>query len=344
MTDAVDASRPHDPLLSIVLPVHNEARVLEALVASIRASVETLGCRSELIFVNDGSSDDTPVVLDALADRDPAVRVLHLSRNFGHQASIHAGLTHARGDAVVVMDADLQDDPGAIVAFFEKWRSGFDIVYGIRTLRKEGLLKRTVFASFYRIFDLVSPVPMPLDAGSFSLIDRRVVRQLRRLGERDRYFAGLRSWVGYRHCGIALERGARYDRRPRVRLYDLWRLAKSAIVSFSHLPLTIFYGIAVVATMLFVALGAFTVYHKLVTGLAILGWTSTVMTACFFGALNALGIAILGEYVLRIYDQVRARPLYIVARSVNFGAGGEEPLSRLPGEGESPPDASIQRE
>jgi dolichol-phosphate mannosyltransferase len=135
------------------------------------------------------------------------------------------------------------------------------------------------------------------------------------------------TWFGYRQIGIRLERGARYDSRPRVRFTDLWRLAKSAIVSFSYLPLTIFYGIALIATFVFVALAAFTVYHKLVTGLAILGWTSTVMTACFFGAVNALGIAILGEYVLRIYDQVRARPVFIVERSVNFAADAEESVS-----------------
>ena len=317
---------------------------LTALVVSILAAVETLRCRRELIFVNDGSSDDSAFALDALAGRYPGLRVLHLSRNFGHQASIHAGLSHARGDAVVVMDADLQDDPHAIGAFFAKWRDGFDIVYGIRTLRKEGVLKRALFASFYRVFHLVSRVPMPLDAGSFSLIDRRVVRQLLLFGERDRYYAGLRSWLGYRQCGIALERGARYDRHPRVRMYDLWRLAKSAIVSFSYLPLTIFYGIAVLAAVLFVALGAFTVYHKLVTGLAVLGWTSTVMTACFFGALNALGIAILGEYILRIYDQVRARPLFIVERSVNFDDGAQESPSRARHERQSEPGAPVQRE
>jgi dolichol-phosphate mannosyltransferase len=158
---------------------------------------------------------------------------------------------------------------------------------------------------------------VPLDAGSFSLADRTVVRQIAALGERDRYYPGLRSWLGYRQVGIPLERGPRYDGRPRVPLADLWRLATSAIVSFSYLPLTIFYGIAIVAAAVFVALGVFTIYHKLITGLAILGWTSTVMTACFFGAINALGIAILGEYVLRIYDQVRGRPVFVVERSVN---------------------------
>jgi glycosyltransferase involved in cell wall biosynthesis len=310
--------RRRDALVSVVVPLYNEAEVLEELVASLVRSLDELRCRRELIFVNDGSCDESATILDALAAEHPDVRVLHLSRNFGHQASIQAGLSHARGDVVIVMDADLQDDPASIGPFLTKWREGFDVVYGIRTIRKEGLLKRALFASFYRVFHLVSRVSMPLDAGTFSLVDREVARQIASLGERDRYYAGLRSWLGYRQIGVPLERGARYDGRPRVSLSDLWRLAKSAIVSFSYLPLTIFYGIALIAMLVFIGLGAFTVYHKVVSGLAILGWTSTVMTACFFGAINALGIAILGEYVLRIYDQVRARPVFIVERSVNF--------------------------
>jgi dolichol-phosphate mannosyltransferase len=318
MTGALRADRQRpDALVSVVIPVYNEAGVLEELVRALLGTLDRLSCRRELLFVDDGSSDQSPAILDGLAARHAEVGVLHLSRNFGHQASIQAGLTHARGDVVVVMDADLQDDPAALGVFLAKWREGFDVVYGIRTMRKEGVLKRALFAAFYRILRATARVPVPLDAGSFSLADRTVVHQIAALGERDRYYPGLRSWLGYRQVGIPLERGPRYDGRPRVPLADLWRLATSAIVSFSYLPLTIFYGIAIVAAAVFVALGVFTIYHKLITGLAILGWTSTVMTACFFGAINALGIAILGEYVLRIYDQVRGRPVFVVERSVN---------------------------
>jgi polyisoprenyl-phosphate glycosyltransferase len=342
MSHGLNANRQaNDALISIVIPVHNEAAVLGELVNRIGTATDLLHCRSELIFVNDGSSDESATALDLLAAGRADVRVLHLSRNFGQQASIQAGWSHASGDAVVVMDADLQDDPENIAAFVAKWRDGFDVVYGIRMLRKEGPLKRALFAAFYRLLRLVSRVPIPLDAGSFSLVDRRVADQIASLAECDRFYAGLRSWVGYRQIGIRLERGARYDRQPRVGAHDLWRLAKSAIVSFSHLPLTVFYGIAFLACVAFVSVGAFTLYHKLFTGLAILGWTSTVMIACFFGAINALGIAILGEYILRIYDQVRERPLFVIDRSVNVPHSGADPFSQATGRAGDAPESPL---
>jgi dolichol-phosphate mannosyltransferase len=311
-----------EPLLvSVVLPVYNESKVLEVLTRSVLAAVAETCCDGELVFVNDGSTDGSGEVLDALAAADAQVRVLHLSRNFGHQAALHAGLAHARGDAVVVMDSDMQDDPGGIVRFVEHWRQGYDVVYAIRTGRKEHAAKKFLFYAFYRVLNALARTAMPPDAGNFGLVDRRVAREIVRIADRDRYYAGLRSWVGFRQIGVEVERGPRYDGRPRVSMLGLWRLAKSAIFSFSSFPLTLFYAIGGLSMGVFVLLACFTLYHKLFTGLAIPGWASVTMISSFFGAMNALGIAVLGEYVTRIYDQVRARPLYVVGRWVNFAPG-----------------------
>jgi dolichol-phosphate mannosyltransferase len=338
MNESIPCRKSRDAtLVSVVLPVFNEADVLDALTQSVKQALTGSGLCYEIVFVNDGSRDDSPRVLDELAAADPHVRVVHFSRNFGHQAAVQAGLAHARGDAVVLMDSDMQDSPAAIGQFVEKWREGFDVVYAIRTDRKEGRLKRCCFAAFHRLLASISTTPIPVDAGNFGLLDRRVVDELVRLGDRDRYLPGLRSWVGFRQTGIEVERLARYDDQPRVSFWGLWRLAKTAIFGFSTFPLTMFYLIGCVALGIFAAVSAFSLACRLFTDLAIPGWTSHVLIGCFFGALNALGISILGEYVVRIYDQVRGRPLYLVDRRVNLDlpapgpdtSRGDEPYTEL---------------
>lgn len=327
-------SRAEDPLISVVLPCYNEARVLERLTGSVVRTLVRQGERYEIVYVNDGSNDDSAEILDNLADVNPAIRVVHFSRNFGHQAAVQAGLEHARGDAVVVMDSDLQDDPAAITAFLERWRAGYDVVYAVRYNRKESPPKRFLFYAFYRMLNAISEMPIPQDAGNFGLVDRTVVDHILRLSDRDRFYPGLRRWVGFRQIGVPVERHARHDDRPRVSLRQLFRLAKSAVFSFSRVPLAVFYSVAIVSLLVCLGLSAFSLYLKLFTALPVPGWTSVTITSSFFGALNALGIAILGEYVVRIYDQVRARPMYLVARRVNF--------HRAAAPDESPP--SVWRE
>lgn len=322
MTLTVPQRSIGESLLSVVLPVFNEAAVLERLVEMIAVAVEPCGCRYEILFVNDGSTDDSPEVLDRLAAENPRVRVLHLSRNFGHQAAVQAGLGHARGDAVVLMDSDLQDDPAAIPVFLQKWQAGFDVVYAVRTDRKESFLKRAAFSGFYRMLNVISRVPMPRDAGNFGLVDRAAINHIVRVGDCDRYYPGLRAWVGFRQIGVPVERAARHDQYPRVSFGGLCRLAKTAVLSFSSVPLAMFYAIAAVSLAVCCGLAGFALYHKLYTGAAVPGWASVTMAASFFGALNALGIGVLGEYVLRIYDQVRGRPQFIVARRTNFNDHG----------------------
>ena len=318
MNERIRRLELRNTLVSVVLPVYNEARILHELLARLIEVLGSCGARYEIVFVNDGSSDASREVLDGFADADAHVRVVHFSRNFGHQAAVQAGLAHAMGNAVVLMDSDMQDSPEAIHQFLFQWQNGYDVVYAIRTNRKENICKRMLFAGFHRFMSSIASPRMPSEAGNFGLIDARVARQIVALGERDRYLPGLRSWVGFRQIGVEVERNARYDNKPRVSLRGLCRLAKTAIFSFSAFPLTLFWWFGCLATAVFVGLSGFCLYWRLFTTLAIPGWSSAVLIASFFGALNALGISILGEYVIRIYDQVRGRPLYVVDQTRNL--------------------------
>jgi len=307
--------------VSVVMPVYNEVAILEELTDTVREALAAQCQSFEIVYVNDGSSDGCRELLDQLAADDSRIVVVHLSRNFGHQPAVNAGLQHATGDVVVLMDSDLQDDPQAIPAMLDQWEEGFDVVYAQRFNRKESLPKRVLFHSFYRVLNAVADSPMPQDAGNFSLMDRCVVDAMLRLPEQDLYLPGLRSWTGFRQTGIPVERLARHDENPRVSMRGLFRLAKTAIFSFSSAPLTLFYVIAVISGLVCLGATGFVLYHRVVSGSAIPGWTSIIITASFFGALNALGISILGEYVTRIYDQVRSRPVYLTDRTRNYRPG-----------------------
>ena len=321
MGESEPSRQLEETFVSIVLPVYNEADVLEKLVAMLSTTLGKTPCDFELVFVNDGSHDNSPQILDALATRHDFVRVVHFARNFGHQAAVHAGLRHARGDAVILMDSDMQDDPACLPRFLEAWSGGADVVYAVRVKRKENAVKRLLFYSFYRVLNCLASSPLPTDAGNFSLLDRQVVDEICRMPEADRYFPGLRNWVGFRQAGVTVERLRRHDDEPRVSTWQLFRLAKAAIFGFSAVPLSVFYLIGAASMMVCVGACGFTLYHRLVTHLAIPGWTSITISSSFFGALNALGIAILGEYVVRIYDQVRQRPPYVVARRAGWSEG-----------------------
>lgn len=316
--------------VSAVLPVYNECAVLRELTDRLRDVLDECCGSFEIVYVNDGSSDGSRQELDQLASEDNRIVVVHLARNFGHQPALHAGLEHSTGDAVVVMDSDMQDDPAAIESFLQQWEEGFDVVYAERFNRKESLPKRLLFFSFYRVLNAIAESRVPEDAGNFGLMDRRVVTALLSMKERERYFPGLRSWTGFAQTGVPVERLARHDEQPRVSMVGLFKLAKTAIFAFSSFPLTLFYVIAAISCMVCLASIGFVLYHKTMTGLAIPGWTSIIITASFFGALNAFGISVLGEYVTRIYDQVRGRPIYVAEETRNFHSGGNSvPLDRV---------------
>ena len=318
--------------VSFVLPVFNESGILKHLTNCVREVMITCGHSFELVYVNDGSTDDSGLILEGLAASDQRIVVVHLSRNFGHQAAVHAGLKQARGAAVIVMDSDLQDNPEAVQHFLEKWEAGFDVVYAQRRNRKESAWKRLLFFTFYRLLNAIADIPIPRDAGNFGLLDRRVVDTLLSLPESDRYFPALRSWVGFRQTGIPVERDARYDDRARVSLRRLFRLGKNAVYCISTFPLPLFSVIAALSACLCVTATGFVIWHKVVTGLAISGWASVIITASFFGILNALGISVLGEYVIRIYNQVRCRPIHLVARVTNGQMTGMSPRPHEPGQ------------
>ncbi|MGD9644125.1 MAG: glycosyltransferase family 2 protein [Pirellulales bacterium] len=319
---------PAEITISVVLPVYNEEAVLVELHRRVRDTVAATGARPEIIFVNDGSRDGSAPILDDLAAAHECVRVLHLSRNFGHQSAVQAGLAHATGDVVLLMDSDMQDAPETLPRFLLQWQAGYDVVYAIRAQRQENWLKRCLFAAFHRTLALMADTNIPIDAGNFSLMDARVVREIVRLGERDRYLPGLRSWVGFRQIGIEVRRKARYDRKPRVSLRGLFRLAKTAIFSFSTFPLFVFSLIGYSALAVFLGLSGFSLFCRLFTSMAVPGWTSNVLVGSFFGALNALGISMLGAYVARIYDEVRGRPIYLVERGVNLTAHNDVDRAR----------------
>lgn len=299
------------PFVSVVLPVFNEVAALPHLVEQLHDVLFDLGHEYELVFVDDGSNDGSGVWLEEAARDRTDVTTVRLSRNFGHQAALQAGLDEARGDVVIVMDSDLQDDPRALPRFFEAWRAGHDVVYAIRTQRKEHLLKRGLFFAFYRVLQAVVDVPIPADAGNFGLLDRRVVNHLRALPERTRFFPGLRNWVGFRQIGVPVERLSRYDAVPRVSFWQLLRLAKTAVFGFSSVPIAMFSAFALIAALLF-GIGTIVTIGLLIARAPLPGWMGSALVVSFFATLNSLGIAVLGEYIVRILDQVQGRPAYLV--------------------------------
>jgi dolichol-phosphate mannosyltransferase len=297
---------------SIIIPVYNEQEIIPMLCARVRAVMETLDAPTEVIFVEDGGTDGTLGLLRELHREDPRFKVLSFSRNFGHQVAISAGLDHACGDAVMIIDGDLQDPPEVLPRFIAKWKEGFDVVYAIRTKRKEGILKRLAYATFYRLLKHLSYLEIPLDSGDFCLMDKRVVAELKRLPERKRFVRGLRTWVGFRQVGLVYERDRRLAGESKYTFAKLMGLAYDGIFSVSTTPLRI--AVYTGFSLAFVALlGALAVvYGKLVYGIALAGWSSTVVIITFLGGMILATLGMIGEYVSRIYDEVKQRPIYII--------------------------------
>lgn len=306
---------------SIVAPVYNEAKFIEKFVdeiISVLASLNILDA-TEIILVNDGSNDGSAEKIDALVEKYPGlVFGIHLARNFGAPSAITAGIFHSSGDALIIMDSDGQDDPSAFEQFLNLWIKGYDVVYAIRKSRKEGWLFKSLAWLFYRILSFSSQISIPLDAGNYSLLDRKVVEALKLCPERNRYLPGLRSWVGFKQTGIEIERRARYDKKNRVGFRGLWTLAMNAFFSFSYVPIFLFRIAGIISLFLCLGLILFALYHKLFTGLAVTAWASQLITTSFFGGINLLGIGLLGEYIARIYDEVKQRPIYVCAKKSGF--------------------------
>src|SRR5262249_51942962 len=276
------------------------------------AALDALWLGYELVFVNDGSSDSTMSLLDELRRRDRRVVPLHLSRNFGHQAAISAGLAHARGQAVIIMDGDLQDPPEMLGRFIERWREGFEVVYAIRTQRKENFVKRAGYYFFYRLLRAVSDLDIPLDSGDFCLMDRKVVDVLNHLPERGRFVRGLRSFVGFRQTGVTYPRAARAAGQPKYTLRALVRLALDGIISFSSAPLKLvtYLGLASAGAAFVLLIWLLAAAWGQNTSPA--GWALAIVVLLFMSAVQLLSLGIVGEYVQRIFLEVKGRPTYIV--------------------------------
>jgi glycosyltransferase involved in cell wall biosynthesis len=300
------------PGFSVVAPVYNEREALPQFYRRVVATLETMGEPFELLFVDDGSYDGTTELLRVLAERDPRVRAIRLSRNFGHQMAISAGLDYARGRAVIIMDADLQDPPEVIPALVAQWRAGGEVVYAQRTQRRgETAFKRLAAAAFYRLIAHITAIPIPRDTGDFRLLDRRVVDALVTLREQHRFLRGLSVWVGFRQVAVPYERQERFAGTTKYPFWKMLRFSLDAVTGFSYVPLQLattagflLAGMSLVGIVIAALLRALN--H------AIQGQATTLILVLFLGGIQLIFLGILGEYLGRIYDEVRARPLCIV--------------------------------
>jgi polyisoprenyl-phosphate glycosyltransferase len=306
------------PDLSVVVPVYNEAGTIPELYRRLSRQLREITSRYEIVFIDDGSSDPSLPTLLQLHDRDPYVRIVSFTRNFGHQPALTAGLEHASGQAVVCMDGDLQDPPEVIGDLVEKWREGFEVVYAIRRKRKESVFKRAMYRIFYSVQARLANIPIPMDSGDFALLDRRIVDILNRLPERSRFLRGLRAWAGLRQTGIEYERASRFAGRPKYTFTRLMRLALDGLFSFSGFPLRLVSLIGATTSLLSVTGVGVVLYFRLFTDRSIPGWAATVIPVLVLGGVQLLALGILGEYVLRIFEEVKGRPVYLVDRRIGF--------------------------
>jgi glycosyltransferase involved in cell wall biosynthesis len=307
------ARRAADPLLSLVVPVFNEEESIDIFLDAVVPLLERDRLRFEIVFVNDGSRDNTLVHLLECSARDQRIRIVNLSRNFGKEAALTAGIDHAKGDVLIPMDIDLQDPPDLVEPFIARWRQGYDIVYGVRAMRTwDTAAKRISAGWFYRIFNSMSPVRIPANVGDFRLVDRRAIEVLRQLPERNRFMKGLFAWVGFNAIGVPYERPQRAAGSSKFNLWRLWNFALDGVVSFSTVPLraSFYGGLAIAAVAVLYAL--FIIGRVLLFGIDTPGYASLIIVVLLMGAIQLVSIGIIGEYLGRLFLEVKARPIYVV--------------------------------
>ena len=322
------------PVYSLVLPLFNESPVVPLLFRRLDALLEALDAPAEVILVDDGSTDSSPRVLEAKAKADPRYRYLRLARNFGHQIAITCGLEHAVGQAVVVMDADLQDPPEVVLDMAAKWREGFEIVYAQRLTREgESAFKRATAALFYRLIDRLSEVEIPRDVGDFRLVDRKALDAFLAMPERDRFVRGMFAWIGFRQAVVPFHRPARAAGETKYPLAKMLRLAANGVVSFSDAPLRLALWAGVLISGSALLYGLVIAIMALAGAAFARGWSSTIVIVAFLGGANMLMTGLLGLYVGRIYSEVKRRPLYVLESAIGFEPRQAElpdSVSRLP--------------
>lgn len=305
-------------VLSVVIPIFNEEQCLKEMYRRVSEVLKALGKTYELIFVNDGSTDESSMILNTIQGNDENVKIINLSRNFGHQAAITAGMNCAEGDALITMDGDLQDPPEVMPEMVDKWQEGFDIVYAKHIKRKgESIFKKVTAKVFYRLLHCLSDIDMPLDCGDFRLLDKKVYMELNKFEERNRYLRGLIAWTGFRCTYVSYIRDERYAGSTKYPLHKMMKLAKDGVFSFSAKPLRIARYIGAFVCLAGFAGIIWAICQKLM-GFTVQGWASTLAAVCLLSGANLFILGIIGEYIARIYEETKNRPLYIVRDKIGF--------------------------
>jgi glycosyltransferase involved in cell wall biosynthesis len=323
------------PRYSVVVPVYNEQEVLPEFYERLQQTLSQLHGPAEVVFVNDGSIDGTVALLKALVAQDKRVRLVSLSRNFGHQVAVTAGLAYTEGETVAIIDGDLQDPPELLPAFFQKLEEGWDVVYGVRRVRKEGRAKRLAYFTFDRLLRKLASVDIPLDSGDFCVMSRRVVDHLNRLPEVDRFVRGLRAWLGFRQVGIPYERDRRHGGVPKYTFLKLLKLSLDGLMSFSYAPFRSLAGLGLAMSGLSF-LGILVVLYRYLFTPYVPGYTALAILVLFIGGIQFFAVGLLGEYVGRISQQVKGRPLFVVDELAGLAslprgeATGRSPLADRP--------------
>ncbi|MCW8916892.1 MAG: glycosyltransferase family 2 protein [Magnetovibrio sp.] len=304
------------PEVSVVIPMHNESAMVNTLFERVFTVLNSLNQSYELICVDDGSSDDTLTRLLHAQGTYPQLQILELSRGFGKEAALSAGLDHAQGQAVIVMDADLQDPPELIKDFVEKWQEGYEVVYGARCSRdQDSWLKRTTASLFYKLFNRLSDTQLPTDAGDFRLMDRVVVDALKALPEHSRFMKGIFAWVGFRQIGVPFDRPERHAGETQWPYFKLFRFALDGIFSFSTVPLRLWTWVGTTTAFIGLLYAVFLIIRVMIMGRDVPGYASIMVAVLFFGGVQLISIGVLGEYIGRIFRETKQRPLYIVKKT-----------------------------
>lgn len=310
----------NEKLISIVIPMYYEEKVAEECYRRLKKVMDNCGKEYELVFVNDGSRDGTMDILEKLAVNDRRVKVLSFSRNFGHQVAVTAGIDKARGNAIIIIDADLQDPPELITEMLRLWEQGYQVVYAKRKRRKgESIFKRVTASMFYRVLDKLSDTRIPLDTGDFRLIDARVADELRRMREKNRFLRGMVSWIGFKQVPVEYEREERFAGETKYPLKKMIKLALDGIISFSSKPLKLAQHLGFFAVICSMVIFIYSIIYRLAGGANLVsGWASIMTTVSFLGGVQLISIGILGEYIGRMYEESKGRPLYIIEKEINI--------------------------
>lgn len=307
------------PKYSFVIPIYNEENIIGELQSRIRRIADQLDGELEIIWVDDGSDDNSHALMLGVASQDPRFKVIHFARNFGHQIAITAGMDFASGDAVVILDGDLQDPPEVVFEMIQRWKEGYEVVYAVRKCREgETWFKKTTAALFYRILKSLTDVDIPVDVGDFRLVDRKALDAFKALRENNRFVRGMFSWIGFKQIGVYYSRAERFSGETKYPLRKMLRLAKNGIMSFSNAPLKLALNLGFFVSGISFLFGLIALITKISGHYTVSGWTSMTVIISFLGGVQLMVLGVLGEYIGRIHDEVKNRPLYIVKSTRGF--------------------------